>query len=74
MWRKDAELAVDGKVVLDLVLLHDCAQALEEMLAEKGARLVPEKKAKALVLIYEYFSKIGEIDRENLARIIDLAA
>lgn len=59
---------------LDDDLLRDTIEALEEVLAEQGLSLAPDKKAKAIALTYELFAEGGEVDRERIGKIIRLAA
>ena len=58
----------------DLDFLRDVVQALEEALEIRGAALAPDKKGEAVVLLYKYFRETGEIDQDQIARIINLAA
>lgn len=59
---------------LDRLLLQNCAQAIEEVLAERRLDLPPAKKARILVVFYEYSLRTGQVDRKTAGDMIEVAA
>lgn len=55
-------------------LIAECVEALERLLVENGLELSPEKKTRAVLLTFRLARQSGEVDVENLRRLIELAA
>lgn len=72
--RGDTPLIDGARGEVDEELLANCIQALEELLYERGLTLSPENMASAILLTYRLCAENGEIDREELNRIVTLAA
>lgn len=60
---------------LDRGLLRDVIQVVEELQAEAGGFIEPEKKAELIELLYEEFrEREGKVDRARILKLVKLAS
>lgn len=59
---------------VDKRLLKEILEALETELDQRQLSLAPEKKGAAVAHLYDYFLRIGHIDKESLNTVLQLVA
>lgn len=55
-------------------VLREVVEGVEEAMRVRRQRLAPAKKAELIALLYEQFSKAGQVDKQAIGRFLRLVA